>query len=123
MFSINNENVNWKIIKEWYGWEYTYNKDYKYKDQFLENMEYAKNNKMWLWSSNNCNWERKAVEIIEEESYLDLYDETSDSFSCSTSKTCSSISSCSEAYFYLNSCGKSSLDRDKDWIPCESICN
>lgn len=45
------------------------------------------------------------------------------SFSCNVSKTCTSMSNCNEAYYYLNSCGKTSLDRDKDGIPCETICN
>ena len=37
-------------------------------------------------------------------------------------KTCSAMRSCQEAYFYLNSCGVSRLDGDKDGVPCESIC-
>lgn len=43
-------------------------------------------------------------------------------FSCSITKTCDDMSSCDEAYFYLNTCGKSGLDRDKDGVPCESVC-
>lgn len=43
-------------------------------------------------------------------------------YSCTVKKTCKQMSSCDEAYFYLNVCGKKSLDRDKDGIPCESIC-
>ncbi|MFD1975308.1 excalibur calcium-binding domain-containing protein [Mesorhizobium kowhaii] len=37
--------------------------------------------------------------------------------------TCSQISSCDEARWYLDNCswgGK--LDRDSDGIPCESLC-
>jgi len=30
--------------------------------------------------------------------------------------------SCEEAYYHLNTCWNWSLDRDNDWIPCESIC-
>ena len=33
------------------------------------------------------------------------------------------MDSCSEAYYYLNTCGVGSLDRDKDGVPCESICD
>ncbi len=44
-------------------------------------------------------------------------------YSCQKKKTCSSISSCDEAYFYLGSCGFSNLDKNKDGIPCESLCN
>ncbi|MER8755164.1 thermonuclease family protein [Mesorhizobium sp. M0976] len=44
-------------------------------------------------------------------------------YSCEPRRTCSQISSCDEANWYLQSCswgGK--LDRDKDGIPCESLC-
>ncbi|WP_287182496.1 excalibur calcium-binding domain-containing protein [Mesorhizobium sp.] len=45
------------------------------------------------------------------------------SWSCQPRLTCSQISSCDEARWYLESCpwgGK--LDRDSDGIPCESVC-
>lgn len=44
-------------------------------------------------------------------------------YSCKPRRTCSQISSCEEANWYLQNCawgGK--LDRDKDGIPCESLC-
>ena len=40
---------------------------------------------------------------------------------CGKKKYCSQMSSCSEARFYLQ-CGVTRLDRDKDGIPCESLC-
>ncbi len=43
-------------------------------------------------------------------------------YSCSTSKTCTQMSSCQEAYYYFNTCGVSRLDGDKDGVPCEVIC-
>ena len=43
-------------------------------------------------------------------------------FSCSVKKTCKQMRSCEEARFYLTQCGVKRLDRDKDGIPCESIC-
>ncbi|MEE9350814.1 MAG: thermonuclease family protein, partial [Thiotrichaceae bacterium] len=43
-------------------------------------------------------------------------------FSCSGKRFCRHMGSCAEAYFYLNQCGLGRLDRDKDGIPCESIC-
>ncbi|WP_082582547.1 excalibur calcium-binding domain-containing protein [Mesorhizobium sp. Root172] len=45
------------------------------------------------------------------------------SWSCQPRLTCSQISSCDEARWYLENCswgGK--LDRDSDGIPCESFC-
>ena len=41
---------------------------------------------------------------------------------CGSCKYYSEIKSCAEAYFLLNQCGCSSLDRDKDGIPCENLC-
>ncbi|MBZ9648449.1 excalibur calcium-binding domain-containing protein [Sphingobium sp. 3R8] len=32
------------------------------------------------------------------------------------------MSSCEEAYHYLNECGVGRLDGDGDGVPCESIC-
>lgn len=41
--------------------------------------------------------------------------------SCNGATTCSQMASCEQAYACL-AAGRSSLDRDKDGIPCESIC-
>jgi len=41
---------------------------------------------------------------------------------CETKKYCKEMTSCKEAYFYLEKCGVYRLDRDKDGIPCEKIC-
>ena len=43
-------------------------------------------------------------------------------FTCEGKQKCAQMSSCDEAYFYLQQCGLGKLDRDKDGIPCESIC-
>lgn len=45
------------------------------------------------------------------------------SYSCTPRKTCSAISTCEEAHWYLANCSWGGrLDRDNDGIPCESIC-
>lgn len=43
-------------------------------------------------------------------------------FKCEGKKYCKQMTSCAEAKFYLNQCGLTRLDRDKDGIPCETIC-
>jgi hypothetical protein len=42
-------------------------------------------------------------------------------YDCSK-KYCKNMSSCEEAYYKLEKCGHSRLDRDKDGIPCENVC-
>lgn len=50
-------------------------------------------------------------------------DDYSPSLSCDpVKKYCRHMTSCSDATYYLNNCGRTSLDGDKDGIPCESIC-
>jgi hypothetical protein len=43
-------------------------------------------------------------------------------FSCEQKRACKKMTSCDEAYYHLQRCGRKSLDRDKDGIPCEAIC-
>ncbi len=43
-------------------------------------------------------------------------------FTCESKRYCKQMTSCEEAKFYLNECGVHRLDRDKDGIPCESLC-
>jgi len=43
-------------------------------------------------------------------------------YECYQKSRCSEMDSCKEAYFYLEKCGLSRLDRDKDGIPCEKLC-
>jgi len=47
---------------------------------------------------------------------------TGGKYSCNCEKTCSEMSSCEEAYYQLNQCDCKARDRDKDGVPCESIC-
>lgn len=43
-------------------------------------------------------------------------------FTCNCDKTCKTVSSCSEAYFQLNTCGCAHLDADQDGVPCLNKC-
>lgn len=53
-------NINEKIIKDWYWWEYTYNLPYRYQSQFIDAEIYAKTNNLWL--RNICWWERLPID-------------------------------------------------------------
>jgi len=55
---LNWENINEKMIKNWYAREYSYkNQTYKYQSNFKSAQEYARNNSLWLrWYE--CKWER-----------------------------------------------------------------
>ncbi|MBN6064209.1 excalibur calcium-binding domain-containing protein [Aggregatibacter actinomycetemcomitans] len=47
----------------------------------------------------------------------------SEQFSCDDGKrVCRDMDSCADAKFHLRECGMHKLDRDRDGVPCESIC-
>ena len=52
------ENINNKMIEEWYAYEYTYNKPYKYIETFKQSEIEAKNTEIGLWNINTCNWKK-----------------------------------------------------------------
>lgn len=55
---LNWENINEKLIKNWYAREYSYkNQSYEYQTRFKSAQDYARNNGLWLrWYE--CKWER-----------------------------------------------------------------
>lgn len=127
-------NFNKKMIEDGYAYEYTYNTPYKYQAEFKEAQQKAKEEKQGLWAENSCNGElnfpqtKTETETSQSSSSLTSSSSTtsasvSSDFICSGKRTCGQMNSCEEAYFYLNNCGVSGLDRDKDGIPCETICN
>ena len=42
---------------------------------------------------------------------------------CGSKRYCRQMNSCEEARAFLNQCGLSRLDGDKDGVPCEVLCN
>ncbi|HHF3606712.1 excalibur calcium-binding domain-containing protein [Haemophilus influenzae] len=49
--------------------------------------------------------------------------ESEQQFSCNDGKrVCGDMESCDDAMFHLKQCGMKKLDRDRDGVPCESMC-
>ncbi len=109
-------NVNKEMVKAGHAWVYVqYVKD---KTLFTLEKE-ARENQLGLWAlpedEHIAPWQwRRGKRSIEKESNL--------SFQCRSKTTCRQMQSCAEAKYYLINCGLTRLDRDKDGIPCESIC-
>jgi deoxyribonuclease-1 len=47
---------------------------------------------------------------------------TDASHQCGSKRYCKEMASCKEARWFLENCGLSKLDRDKDGVPCEALC-
>jgi len=112
-------NFNLYMIKEGYAYEYTYSTAYMYQKEFKEAQIYAKANNKGLWSPTTCNGELKSAEP----QTTSTSSSTSSFGSCGTKTTCSQMTTCEEAKYFLNNCGVKKLDRDSDGTPCESLCS
>lgn len=136
-------NFNKLMISEGYAHEYTYNSiPYKYQTEFQEAEKQAREAGRGLWAADTCNGNTtQAASTTQQQNTQTNNSQSSDStnsgssqiitpppstnssgFTCAGKTLCGQMTSCAEAMFYLNSCGVSRLDGDKDGTPCESIC-
>ncbi|OGH50117.1 MAG: hypothetical protein A3H17_01970 [Candidatus Levybacteria bacterium RIFCSPLOWO2_12_FULL_37_14] len=113
-------NFNMLMISEGYAHEYTYNVPYRYQLEFKQAQKEAEGNKRGLWADETCL--TSAPQPSAQASVI-VSPATVGGFICAGKTTCGQMVSCAEAQFYLNSCGVSRLDGDKDGVPCESLCN
>lgn len=128
---LNWENVNAKLVKEGYAFEYTYIEAYKYQKEFKSYEIESKESYRGLWDKSTCNWERKSVtgDISTKTSTSTIKYYNPDDlgylnmgFTCEKTKYCKYMSSCNEVKYYFYQCKAWTFDWDKDWIPCENMC-
>lgn len=112
-------NFNKLMISEGYAHEYTYGTPYKYQTEFKQAQKEAEASKVGLWADNAC----PTASPQPSTQTSGTNPTTTGEFTCAGKTTCGQMASCAEAQFYLNSCGVSRLDGDKDGVPCESLCN
>lgn len=70
-------------------------------------------------------WRRGARSLSSREALALLGAEPSkpgDGPSCGIKRYCKEMTSCAEARFYLEQCGRTRLDRDGDGVACEDLC-
>lgn len=114
-------NANHAQILSGMAWWYQYYaKDQPTKDRerYKSAVSEAKKMKRGLWSESNAipPW---AWRKGQRDSTVNL---AAAKFQCGSKRYCKEMTSCEEAKFYLQKCGLSRLDGDKDGIPCKSIC-
>ena len=63
----------------------------------------------------NCNAIRQSSQLTSPSAGLTVV--------CGSKRYCRQMNSCEEARAFLNQCGLSRLDGDKDGVPCEALCN
>lgn len=115
--------VNDYLVRQGYAYTSSYPPDVKYQKQFNEAQAEARTNNRGLWSSCSSSTTAPTSQPATQVKQTNTNNSSPDSYTCSGKTRCGQMTSCSEAYFYLNSCGVKSLDGDKDGVPCETICN
>lgn len=127
---LDDTDINVEMLKTGMTWVYRqYSKDkslLKYEDE-------ARIKKVGLWSLPEPErippWEwrrgKRNVPIsndVKKHAEPSLIKTPDVTYTCDMKTKCIDMTSCSEAMFYLNSCGLYRLDGDNDGVPCESIC-
>ncbi|MFH1564934.1 MAG: thermonuclease family protein [bacterium] len=100
-----------EIIKQGYGYEYTYNIPYKYQKEFKEAENYARENKLGLWADGACGMENMDNDVTIQNSAPALQ---STECECSSNKyNCSDFKTHAEAQAIYDCCGGADSDVHK----------
>lgn len=120
---IGDTHVNRKLVQDGMAWVYRQcSKD----KSLLQDEQEARQAKHGLWSLPSTEqvppWEwRKGVKTNGTAKAVEKKQEAK-KFTCGTKTKCSEMTNCEEAMYYLNECGLTRLDGDKDGTPCEALC-
>jgi endonuclease YncB( thermonuclease family) len=123
---VGNTHVNRRLVQDGMAWVY---RQYSKDSTLLEGEQEAKEAKRGLWSLPSTEqvppWEwRRGVKGNGSVNNKPSEQKTKvQKFTCGAKTKCGEMVSCEEALFYLNECGLTRLDGDKDGVPCESLCN
>ncbi|KKT67377.1 MAG: WD40 domain protein beta Propeller [Candidatus Woesebacteria bacterium GW2011_GWC2_45_9] len=106
--------TNEVLVWEGFAKASSYPPDIKYQDRFREAERVAREKRLGLWGS--------ACAKPTVKSSATTAPQTGGSYVCNCSKTCTQMSSCTEAQYQLNVCGCTARDADKDGIACDADC-
>lgn len=113
---LDDQMINLQLVQEGYAQASSYPPDVKYQELFEQAQAAAVEQALGLWGD--------ACQVVatQQPTATTVPAPPVSNFSCDCSKSCSTISSCQEAYYQLNTCGCSRRDDDNDGVPCENIC-
>jgi endonuclease YncB( thermonuclease family) len=126
LVSLDGYSINEEQVKHGMAWEYSH---FHSDKGYLALQKNAQQNRSGLWSqaSPQAPWLwRKSHPAVKSaipqvpakhSAAAVVYDPI-----CGHKKHCSQMSTCEEAYLYFTRCGESSLDGNRDGVPCESLC-
>lgn len=130
LISVGGRNVNQEQIKRGMAWEYShYHSDKTYIGMQGDAQQARRG--LWTQTSPQAPWQwRKQHPSTGPTPQLHQHGTSSHTtptvlydLECGRKRHCLQMNSCDEAHFYLTRCGVKTLDRNKDGVPCENLCN
>ena len=130
LVSVDGRNVNEEMVKRGMAWEYSY---YKPGRVYMALQSEAQQARRGLWVQRNpiAPWQwRKTHPPVKWWAPKKQNKRPVSHFrkggnfvaTCGEKTHCSQMSSCEEAYFYLEHCGVKGLAKKKDGVPCKQLC-
>ena len=119
-------NINRELVSEGHAWAY---QEYLTDRYMIRAEKSARDKKLGLWRLQadqiQAPWEWRKKGRLQRKSSVtdrDAYETSGDAYKCGQKYSCKEMKSCREARFFLNTCRVGAIDRDKDGMPCESLC-
>jgi endonuclease YncB( thermonuclease family) len=116
-----NKDINAEMVRQGAAWVY---RQYASDQSLYELEKQAQAAARGLWSLPKAQqippWEWRRAGVKAEKPLPETPPKAA--YDCGAKRYCNQMSSCEEAKYYLEHCGLSRLDGDKDGIPCESLC-
>lgn len=130
LIKVDGRDVNQEQVKRGMAWEYShYHTDKTYIG--LQSEAQQSRRGLWKQTSPQAPWQwRKLHPSTGPAPHTNQHTASAKTGStmlydmeCGKKRYCSQMTSCDEAHFYLTRCGVKTLDRNKDGVPCESLCS
>ena len=119
---VDGKNVNEEQVRNGMAWEYS---GYHSNKTYIALQSEAQQARRGLWAQPNpmppWQW-RKAHPTTLPAAPAVTSAPVAGAYTCGSKRHCAQMISCAEARFYLTQCGVKTLDRNRDGVPCESLC-
>ncbi|MDH2917002.1 MAG: thermonuclease family protein [Gallionella sp.] len=123
MISVDGVNVNQEQIKRGMAWENTH---FHSDKRYLAMQAEAQQSRHGLWAQTDpeapWSWRKLHHSGNASPQHKQADTAVSGDAACGKKRYCSQMATCDEAHLYLTQCGVTTLDRNKDGVPCESLC-
>lgn len=121
--SLDGKNINEEQVRRGMAWEYS---NYHSNKAYVALQSEAQQSHRGLWAQSGAmppsQWRKQHPSDLPPPANAATVSAVAKPAGCGSKRHCSQMTSCAEAQFYLTQCGVNSLDRNRDGVPCEELC-